>query len=196
MAVNRQVTLEISSKICQFLVIKRERELRGPSPGIIDLSQSSDEGDNPGFDLSEGLTQPGDDLPLTTVIAGNLEKQGSSDENSSSQDLFDPDKPSTSTQIAAANRTLSRKESVKRIFLSDDSSSEDESNSTIKQEENDPEEGSYSPLSQELCKNENDSSDEPEEVDLDQTRAHSQNLFETSDIWSHFNDENYPTRYH
>ena len=83
-----------------------------------------------------------------------------------------------------------------RIFNSDDSSSEDEANATIT---NEPEEGSYSPLSQELCKNENDSSEEPdepeEEDDLDRTRAHSQNLFETSDIWSHFNDENYPTRY-
>ena len=166
-------------------MIKRERrEPVAPQNNVeiinLDSDDSDSSDDNHSFDFAEstrvGETQPGDDIPLDSIISGNIATRPAS---------ADPNEPSTSTSTQIlAPKAAQKSRSVAEIFH--DSSSEDEAEQTIKHEP------SWSPLSQSELKNESDDANEDHE-DFSVT-AQSQNLFETS-LNTHFSDKNYPTRY-
>ena len=166
-------------------MIKRER--RDPvatknNAEVINLDSDDSSDDDHSFDFAEstrvGETQPGDDLPLDSIISGNIATRPAS---------ADPNEPSTSTSTQIlAPKSAQKSRSVALIF--NDSSSEDEAEKTIKHEP------SWSPLSQSELKNESDDEDANEDPEDFSVTAQSQNLFETS-LNTHFSDENYPTRY-
>lgn len=174
-----------STDASQSPVIKRERReppVTKNDGKVINLDSSDSDSDH-SFDFSDctsvGVTQPGDDIPLDSIISGNIATRPASATPSP-----DPNEPSTSKQILAP-KAAQKSRSVAKIF--NDSSSEDEADKTLKIEP------SWSPLSQSELKNESDDEEENNAHDLSNT-ANSQNLFETS-LNTHFSDENYPTRY-